>query len=187
MLRFSIRQLLAATAVVAFGCFALVKASPIVAASTTGIVALILVAAAFLAIYRAGDKRAFWLGFATFGWTYLLLCYGPIFTENNSPFGLTRLITAQLATALYDRIHGPAVVQPTVVYTTTFAPLGAPPPLPPTPGVPQPAPSWPVTLQMAAGSDRSDFLNVAHSLWALSLAFCGGWFALWASRSRNRS
>jgi len=199
MPRFSIRQLLAATAIVAVGCLALVKPSALLAAATMGAVALALLAAVILSIYRSGDKRAFWLGFTVFGWSYLLLCYGPIFTENNSPFGSTRLVTARLATALYDRIHGQAVVQPTLAFTTTFAAVGAPPPLPPpTPGVPQPAPSraitvqvappapsWPVTLQMATGPDRSDFLNAAHSLWALLFAVCGGWFAVWASRSRG--
>jgi len=199
MPRFSIRQLLAATAIVAVGCLALVKPSALLAAVTMGVVALALLAAVILSIYRSGDKGAFWLGFTIFGWSYLLLCYGPIFTENNSPFGWNRLITARLATALYDRIHGSAVVQPTVVFTTTFVPVGAPPPRPPpTPGVPQPAPSgamtvqvappapsWPVTLQTATGPDRSDFLNAAHSLWALSIALCGGWFAAWASRSRG--
>jgi hypothetical protein len=203
MPRFSIRQLFAATALVAVGCLALVKPSALLAATMMGVVALALLAAVVFTIYRSGDKRAFWLGFAVFGWSYLLLCYGPIFTENNSPFGWTRLVTARLATALYDRIHGSTVAQPTrfiTTYTTAVDPFGAPPPLPPpTPGVPPPAPSgamtvqvapyapsWPVTLQMATGPDRADFLNAAHSLWALLIALCGGWFAAWASRGSSR-
>jgi len=151
-------------------------------------------AAVILSIYRSGDKRAFWLGFAVFGWSYLLLCYGPIFAENSSPFGWTRLITGRLATALYDRIHGSAPTQAAFVYTTTAAPAGAPTPLPPTRIVPQPAGSLTlqvkpyapaVTVQLATAPDRSDFLNAAHSLWALLIALCGGWFAAWASRSRG--
>jgi len=53
------------------------------------VVALALIAAVVLAIYRSGDRRAFWLGFAIFGWSYLLLCYGSIFNQNNSPVVLT--------------------------------------------------------------------------------------------------
>jgi len=98
MPRFSIRQLLIATALVAVGCLAILNATPIVASAMMGAVALLLVAAIVLSIYRTGDKRAFWIGFAIFGWSYLLLCYGPIFTENNSPFGWTRLVTGRLLT-----------------------------------------------------------------------------------------
>jgi hypothetical protein len=105
MPRFTIRQLLAATALVAFGCLALLKSSSFLAAAMLGAVALALIAAVLLAIYRVGDRRAFWLGFAIFGWSYLLLCYGSIFKDNNSPIGWSRLVTGQLAMALYDRIH----------------------------------------------------------------------------------
>ena len=185
MPRFSIRHLLIATAVIAVGCFALLNASPIVAAAMTGAVALLLVATVVLSIYRTGDKRAFWIGFAIFGWSYLLLCYGPIFTETNSPFGWTRLITGRLATALYNRIHGTTGVQ-----VATFAysyPVNPYPGVPVTVYVPSPPPPMPVPVAapVAAGPDRVDFLSVAHSLWALTIALGGGWFAAWASRSRN--
>jgi hypothetical protein len=39
-------------------------------------------------------------------------------------------------------------------------------------------------IQVATGPDRESFLNVAHSLWAMLIAWGGGWFALWARRSR---
>ena len=33
---------------------------------------------ALLAVkYRGGGSQAFWLGFAVFGWSYILACYGP--------------------------------------------------------------------------------------------------------------
>jgi hypothetical protein len=28
--------------------------------------------------FRRSIRRAFWAGFASFGWTYLVLCFGPV-------------------------------------------------------------------------------------------------------------
>jgi hypothetical protein len=177
--RFSIRQLLTATALVALGCLALLKSSTLLASGMLGGVALSLVAAIVLAIYRSADSRAFWVGFAIFGWSYLLFCYGPIFTNNNGPFGW-RFVTARLATALYDRIHESNGVQPTAAYTTAVAdPFGAPPTPPTAVFAPMPMPM--------PGQDRGNFLNVAHSLWTLMIAWGGGWFALWARRGSTKS
>jgi hypothetical protein len=196
MPRFSIRQLLVATALVAFGCLALLKSSSFLAAAMMGTVALVLVAAAVLAIYRAGDLRAFWLGFAIFGWSYLLLCYGSIFNENNSPIGWRRIITGQLATALYDRIYASAAIQPTIAHPTD--PFRAPPPSAAYPADPFGAPppsmaggpfgtgTGPQTIQIATGPNPVDFLNVAHSLWATLIAFGGGWFAAWVQRGTHK-
>lgn len=39
----------------------------------------ILLAAILGIVYRTGVNRAFWLGFAIFGWTYLLLAFTPAF------------------------------------------------------------------------------------------------------------
>jgi hypothetical protein len=173
--------LLAATALVALGCLALLKSTPLLAAAMMGAVALTLVAAVVLTLYRSGDRRAFWAGFAIFGWSYLLICYGPVFTENYSPFGSGRMVTARLATALYDRIHVTTrLQQPTMQNATTAVagdPFAAPPASPP--------PAAPIMVQVATGPDRVDFLNVAHSLWAALIACGGGCFAAWASRGRR--
>ena len=185
MPRFSIGHLLAATALVALGRLALLKSSALLAAALMGAVVLVLIAAVVLAIYRTAETRAFWIGFAVFGWGYLLLCYGPLFTANGSPFESTRSATGQLAALLYDRIHGSAGTQLGIesneafVTFTTASPIlpGAMPSAPPR--------ALPVTVQLATVAERVDFLNVAHSLWALLLAFCGGWFAAWARRTRE--
>jgi hypothetical protein len=45
--------------------------------------------AVLLTVYRRGGRRAFWLGFAVFGWTYLLLGLVP---EARSQLATTRLL-----------------------------------------------------------------------------------------------
>jgi hypothetical protein len=39
--------------------------------------------------YRRGAKRAFWVGFALFGWVYLVIAHAPVVREVSSPFLLT--------------------------------------------------------------------------------------------------
>lgn len=39
----------------------------------------LLLAAVLAAVYRAGAHRAFWIGFALFGWAYILFAFVPVF------------------------------------------------------------------------------------------------------------
>jgi len=43
----------------------------------------------------------------------------------------------------------------------------------------------PSTVQIATVPNPVDFLNVAHSLWALLIACGGGWFAVGARKGRK--
>lgn len=76
MPRFSIRQLLIATAFIAVGCFGLLNATPLIAAASLTAVTMILCTAVLLSIYWDAERRAFWIGFVILGWVYLLLCFG---------------------------------------------------------------------------------------------------------------
>jgi hypothetical protein len=72
-LRISLSTVLAIVAVVALGLAGMVSASRL-ATAAMGTVTLALLLAAILAAWlRAGSDRAFWVGFALFGWTYLVL------------------------------------------------------------------------------------------------------------------
>ncbi len=65
--RFSLRQLLLGTALVAVACVALRSASPTWVAALLGLTLFALTAAVPLTIFRQGANRAWWFGFALFG------------------------------------------------------------------------------------------------------------------------
>lgn len=157
--RFSIRQLLAFTALVAVACIALLNPS-VCAASLLGLVTLILAATVLLAIFRKEEQRAYWIGFACFGWLYLLICFGTVF---DGPLGRSRLITGQIATALHELVSVKSEIpmDPIDPFADPFAPQ----------------------VESAA---RADFLAVSHALWTMLLALVGGTFARWLYHSRNR-
>jgi len=153
--RFSIRHLLAFTALVAVACIALLNPA-VWAASLLGLVTLILAASVLLAIFRKDEQRAFCIGFACFGWLYLILCFGTVF---EGPFGPSRLITGKIAIALHELASARFPTDPTDPFANPFAPQVESPP---------------------------DFLAVSHALWTILLALVGGTFARWLYHSRNR-
>ena len=72
-MRFSIKRMLAAVAGVAIGCAALLNANAVWAGLLYGVAIIAICAAILGIIYRKGRHRAFWCGFAVFGWASLLL------------------------------------------------------------------------------------------------------------------
>jgi len=199
MLRFSIRHLLAWTVFVAFGCIALRSASTTWVAAVFGLVLLFFAAALLLVIFGQAADRAYWVGFALIGWLYLiLLMYGwgldPNSSQNN-PLRPSNLITGRLSALCYDRIYSSSTPQYVMGagfgasgfgmgsadggYGSDFG-GGSP-----AAGVPPGISGSPVSVGYAvpvptfAGPTQDEFVNVAHALWALILAACGGWFAQW--------
>jgi hypothetical protein len=130
------------------------------AASLLGLVTLILAASVLLAIFRKDEQRAYWIGFACFGWLYLLLCFGTVF---DGPLGPSRLITGKIATALHELVSAESEnpTNPTDPFSDLFA-------------------------QQVESRARADFLVVSHTLWTILLALLGGTFARWLYHSRNR-
>ena len=204
--RFSIRQLFLGTALVAVGCVALRGASSIWVAALLGLLLLALTAAVPLAIFRQGNQRAWWFGFALFGWLYLLLlAYGWSLDPNtweSNPLQPHSLVTAQLASSAYQRLYaaraipypyqpvqtGPVPIAYPVttvtaqVPTTTFAystgtySIGSP--------------EYVVSERRLKVSHLfsspllEDFVNVSHAFWGLLIALCGGWFTCWVYTTR---
>jgi hypothetical protein len=86
-LRYYIGGILWAILIVAFGFAALREADDLWGSGLFSLTLGLLLAAVLLAVHRTGARRAFWLGFALFGWGYLSLSLVPSIEF--------RLITAQ--------------------------------------------------------------------------------------------
>lgn len=72
-MRISVKGVLLAVAAVAVSCAALINANDVWAAVVYGVTLGCLFVAIVGAIFRRGHRRAFWAGFAVFGWGYFLL------------------------------------------------------------------------------------------------------------------
>ena len=101
--RFSLKQLLTATAIVALGCVALRSANATWIGAMFGLVWLTLAASLLLAVYRDGQSRAFWVGFALVGWLYLLT---PWFGSSiGSGLHPDYLVTSRLSHRAHDWLY----------------------------------------------------------------------------------
>jgi hypothetical protein len=78
----SIAQLLVVMVPLAIGLTAIANPTPFWEICIFGFALFVLFTAVLGAIYRTGGTRAFWLGFALFGWGFLLLCAGLPFDHN---------------------------------------------------------------------------------------------------------
>ena len=195
--RFSIRQLLLGTALVAVACVAMRSASPLWVAGLLGLTLLMLTAALPLAIFRQEADRAWWSGFALFGWMYLLLlAYSWSLDPNTSqsnPLRPYSLVTSRFSHLGYDKIYGGAnqpvryqqiatttytSIAPSVGYATNPYNSTAAAPIPPAYIVPVTSYTA-VASPTVTGPALDDFVNVTHAFWAILIALCGGWFTCW--------
>jgi hypothetical protein len=72
-LRISLATLLAIVAIIALGLAGMTSASSFWTAAAATVTLALLLAAVLAACLLAGSDRAFWAGFALFGWIYLVL------------------------------------------------------------------------------------------------------------------
>lgn len=72
-LRFSLAKLLGAVVLVALGLAALVNATDFWVRVSVTLAVLVLLSAIARALYSSDNRRAFWSGFAIFGWGYFVL------------------------------------------------------------------------------------------------------------------
>ncbi|HWE37419.1 MAG TPA: hypothetical protein VG406_12695 [Isosphaeraceae bacterium] len=172
--RFSIAGLMGLVVVVAVGVAALRFASELWAGvlllSTVGV----LGAAILGIIHRRDGKRAWWQGFALFGWGYLALALGPWASEAIAP----HLPTTAGLDALYARLHPAGDVETVRTFSvaklllltsTSTAPsaqaAGAA-------GLP---PGWGSSVVLGPPNPTPEFFHrVGHCLWALLAACVGG-------------
>jgi hypothetical protein len=151
--QFSLRWLLGLTALVALACTALINASDTWAMLLHSSLLASLLVAVLRAAYRRGAVRAFWVGFALFGWVYLILVYwvhyNSQFTDDfNDPSG-SELATTRLLQLSYDHLLP-------LVRT-------------------RPAPKSGVTS--VSYPDQQAYIRVGQPLCGLVVALIGGWIA----------
>jgi hypothetical protein len=152
-----------------------------------GLTLLVLAAATLLAVFRQGADRAHWVGFAAFGWLYLLLLMFGWSSDQGwleNPFRPNNLATARISAWCFDRLYATPQVQYTASGMSGFGGGG---PGGPAMGMGMPGgmgpmggmPGGPPVAATSNAPWQGDFVNVAHSLWVLLLAACGGWLARW--------
>ena len=132
MRRHTIASLMAATLVVAVGIAALRNASETWAGIVLFVTLLLLGMSPLAILHRREGKRAFWQGFALFGWGYVVLTMAPWFADRVGP----KLPTSQLLGYAHARLNPPRFYP---VFFTDFdwsvlPPSGAVPTLPGEPG-----------------------------------------------------
>ena len=174
-LRYTLRQLLGLVVLVALAVPALVYPSLWWAAAWLSGCLLMLGVSLLGIVNRDADRRAFWIGFALFGWAYVILLYGPVLDRHVGH----RLATTKVLAYLQLRLHE-ATEQPKF-----FDPSPSQMALQPTPWnsfaistetnpFPIPVPQW------------DFFQQVGHSLFALLLASFGGLVSRWLYSTRSR-
>jgi hypothetical protein len=89
-LRFTLAQLMAIVIYLGFGFAALRNADEFWASAAYTLAITLIAGATVGALTRHGKARAPWLGFAVFGWTYLLIVHLPDWTVLGFVFGPVR-------------------------------------------------------------------------------------------------
>ena len=166
--RVPLSALLVVVGLMAVGFAALRVSSRLWASACFSVALLMLVVAVAELIYRRGRVRAFWGGFALFGWTYLLIAFGP------GPLTAWRdlLVSAPALAILEEKLLEPAVpsrpvgrgVVPasTRISSTGYSELS-------------PWSYWTATDRSNPFSSDS-FNRIGHSLFCLAIATAGGAF-----------
>jgi len=209
---FGLRQMFFWTAAFALSLIALRSASMTWVAAILVMALSTLAASILLAVYRRGVQRSYWIGFATFGWLYLLfLVFSWTLgrtTSNDSPLRAQNLLTQRLSTATYHWLYDKAFDKYYAMqnmgssmgsmggdagYSSAGMMAGGMPMVSATgdPSVsagPMPlAPAF-ATPGSPPGPSERDFVNVAHLLWTLLFAATGGYLAcLFYSTGPGRS
>lgn len=132
--RFSIAHLLLLIVFLGFSFAALRSPSQLWANAWFSAALVVLTIAVLAAVYRRGRRRAFWVGFASCGWLYLVLAVGPWFGTLVGSFLVTTAALDILASHVAPS-SPPAVGMfvlstpgPTTITAPKALPAGNPPP-----------------------------------------------------------
>ena len=99
--RFSFAGMMGIVVLIAFGCGALRSASDLWASAALTLAVAVLFAGILGVLFRRLDARAFWSGFALFGWGYAVLVFGPWLNTNIGP----QLVTTKLLGYVHEKLQ----------------------------------------------------------------------------------
>ena len=192
LIQFSLRHLLVAVAVVAVACTALLNANPWWVRGSWLVTIGLLFAAVLQAIFRRGERRAFWTGFAIAGW--LCVIAG---TSTIDGLRIVRQLPERALEALYARL--PDALRMPYIDEQTGRPVdgGA--------VLPNPVISLKLSEQQQVSTSRAwlaleqqptfapnprlvgweFFLSIGESIWTLLIALVGGMIARWIYRAEQ--
>ncbi len=125
-------------------------------------------------VNRDADRRAFWIGFALFGWAYMIALYGPFLDRRVGHRLATTKVLAYLQLRRHEAPGQPVLFDPSPAQIALH-PAWDPYTIPIAPNsTPIPVPQW------------DFFQQVGHSLFALLLASFGGLVSKWFYSTRSR-
>jgi hypothetical protein len=202
--QFSLRQLLLATTFVAIGCYALRWASPWWSIVLFYAGLLLIVAGILIAINRTGETRSFWAGFAICGILHMLLVFRPGLENGIPALHPGAFVTTWASAYTYTLIKPqltvvPIPTDPAMLGTIRGRWGGEYRDIPVQPPDPFGRPGGPyrdipsaTAPSFHSGEDgyfrgfgpgpfyiqEEDFVQVAHGLWTLLLAYLGGHISL---------
>jgi hypothetical protein len=171
--RFSIAGLMGLIVVVAVGVAALRFASELWAGILLMLTLGVLGASVLAFHERAGARRAWWRGFALFGWGYAVLALGPWASDAIAP----NLPTTMGLDKLYERMHPEVEGRSSrrISHLRLSRYLNATDPSS-TPLVDSSGAriAWAKAFSLATDATLESFRLVGHCLWALLVACVGG-------------
>jgi len=166
-MRFSLKWMLGAVALVGFGCVALYNANEAWAMAAHALTIVVLLVAILGSIYLR--PRAFYLGMCIFGWGYLILTYVPPMRDSARPLAATDALLDVIHRRMqYDIVVDNPFANPDDPFGGYALTFGNPPG---TVATPNEIPVDAFVFQMPI---EKHFQTVGHSLFALVFAIIGG-------------
>jgi hypothetical protein len=178
-LRISMASLLGFIAVIALGLAGIKSASSLWTTAASTVTLAMLLGSILAAWQLAGVDRAFWAGFALFGWTYLVLVN---WDWVGGPFGHD--LTAGLSDLAESMFAEPVPVAPPLPTLPLIRPTQPPTVVNP---APRPAPPGPSYLEEARQRQIKigNFVQIGRLTLALSFGLLGGFIATVFARRRE--
>jgi hypothetical protein len=169
--RFSLRALMVSIVLLGLAFAGLRSSTPLWANIWFSFSLAMLTLAVPVAVYRHGEQRAFWVGFATFGWVYFIVSLGPWFQTE---------LGFQLATTTLLDLLAPYIVKKDALlrnYVGSFNPPSGP--IAPTPwqhwNLPEFPPEHPWRIVgYATLLCPGLYLRIGHAIFCMLIAFLGG-------------